>query len=163
MQTYKEFLLAAVMPIIGGEGAAEDVLQETFLQIYRSLPQYGGGSFRSWAGRIAVNKAIDCHRRNRRLVLRGETLVQDETPMSSREGVQPSAETEALERMGLLRLRAAVSALPPIYREAFLRHYVDGASCLDMASAEGVSVRTVESRLYRAREMLRRRLREAGG
>jgi RNA polymerase sigma factor (sigma-70 family) len=154
VERYKGFLLAAVIPIVGGEDAAEDVLQEAFLQIYRSLSRYSGGSFRSWVARIAVNKAIDCHRGMRRL------LPSDGE--SSSIGAHPSAEEQALAGMGLSRVASAVAGLSPAYRRTFLQHYVYGASCREMASMEGVSAKTIESRLFRARQILREKLREPG-
>ncbi|MGE5483455.1 MAG: RNA polymerase sigma factor [Ignavibacteriales bacterium] len=163
VETYKGLLLAAVMPIVGSEEAAEDVIQEAFLQIYRSLPQYAGGSFRRWAARIAVNKAIDWRRRIRRFVFEDEAPPLSETRAGRRTGIQPSAEEEALERMGLAGIASAVMSLTQVHRRAFLQHYVEGVSCAEMASMEGVSVKTIESRLYRARQILRKRLRESGG
>lgn len=167
METYKGLLLAAVMPIVGSEEAAEDVLQEAFLQIYRSLPQYAGGSFRRWAARIAVHKAIDWCRRTRRFVLEDESRRLSETQPGPHTGIQPSAEEEALERMGLEGIVSAVMSLTQVHRRAFLQHYVEGIGCAEMASMEGVSVKTIESRLYRARQtlrqILRKQLRESGG
>lgn len=61
---YKGYAMAAILPVIRDPEQAQDVLQETFLQVFRSLPRFKGGRFKAWLGRIAVNKAIDWKRKH---------------------------------------------------------------------------------------------------
>lgn len=154
---YKYFLLAVILPIVRDHAAAEDVLQETFLQIYRSLPAYAGGSLKAWMARIATNKAIDWNRRASRQ--RWEEPVADWQDLDGARPL-PSAEDEVLRRAGLAHLVEACAGLPPPYRQVFLRYYGAGKSYQELAAEAGVSVKTIESRLYRARRMLRKRLEE---
>ncbi|WP_255419798.1 RNA polymerase sigma factor [Moorella sp. Hama-1] len=73
VELFSPFLLAIIMPIVCNPVTAEDILQETFIQVYRSLPRYRGGSFKHWLARIATNKAIDWKRKRRQSL---ETMVE---------------------------------------------------------------------------------------
>lgn len=67
----------------------------------------------------------------------------------------PSSEEEFLALNGYADLADAVKCLPSVYRRVFLQRYAQGKDSEAIAASEGVSVRTVESRLYRARRMLK--------
>ena len=147
---YHKFLMAVIMPIIRDPVAAEDVLQETFIQVYRSLPQYRDGSFKSWLARIATNKALDWKRAERRHP--EETLLNGIE--DSFEGDR-TTEEEAVQREMSARLYSICNNLSEDYRRVFAAYYLDGKSYKELALMEGISIKTVESRLYRARKMIR--------
>lgn len=151
VDAYHRYLFAAVLPIVGDPDSAQDVLQDAFLQIHRFLSSYHGPSLKSWMARIAVNKAIDWRRATARNVSIKDAIVKD----SSKEVAGPSSEDEFLALNGYSDLASAVSRLPPAYKRVFLRRYAEGCDCKTIAASEGVSLRTVESRLYRARRMLK--------
>ncbi|MBE3518941.1 MAG: sigma-70 family RNA polymerase sigma factor [Firmicutes bacterium] len=181
LDAYKGFLFAVILPVVRDPVAAEDVLQETFLKIYLSLPEFKGGNLRAWMARIAVNKAIDWRRRNARLrLLESPADIPDGAGWYRRQGLAvphdperyvpelsgaartadcPSAEDEFMRQLGMEWIAGAVRALPPVYRRTFLLYYAGGYDYESIAGREGVSVKTVESRLYRARKMLREALR----
>ena len=60
---YKAYIFAIILKFINDKEQAENIAQETFLQVYISLPGYKHEGFRTWIGRIAVNKAIDLQRK----------------------------------------------------------------------------------------------------
>lgn len=182
VEAYKGYLFAAILPVTRDPAAAEDVLQETFLKIYLSLPEFKGGNLRAWMARIAVNKAIDwCRRTARMRAMESPAGVPDGAGRSRRQGLTgvvydgdhchagipgavptadcPSAEDEFMRQLGMEWIAGAIAALPPVYRRTFLLYYAGGYDYESIAEREGVSVKTVESRLYRARAMLKEALR----
>ena len=119
---------------------AEDVTQEAFLRAFRMLPRFRGeAKFTTWLYRIARNAAVDAMRRGahqRRLAERAEP--------------QPSADDPALR----LTIAAAVDALSPHLREAFVVIEVVGLSYREAAVVLGVPTGTLKSRMHAARKAL---------
>lgn len=155
---YKGYLMAAILPIVRNPIEAQDVLQETFCQVYRSLPGYRGGNLKFWLARIATRKAIGwCRKRERR---RGEILHHSPGELCSESVSSP--EEEFFRQTAQNRLISLLQALPPIYRTTMAGYLLEGKSYRQLADEAGVSVKTVESRLYRARKILRHEYKEGG-
>jgi DNA-directed RNA polymerase specialized sigma24 family protein len=62
VDVYKAYVFAIILNFVKQQDEAENVVQEVFMQIYRSLPQYRFQSFKSWIGKISITKAIDWQR-----------------------------------------------------------------------------------------------------
>jgi len=135
----------------------EDLAQETFLKVYRRLASFQRqSSFYTWLYRIAVNTILDSlKRRGRSPVQSVEDLEAVPLPASS-SSPSPSA---TLEREELARITHEVlEELPEIFRTVLvLREYEDMAY-QDIADLLGISIGTVESRLFRARARFKERL-----
>ena len=142
---------------------APDVLQETFLQVYRNLPSFRGESqFGTWLYRIATNAAL-MHRRSsaRRPVGSLESFL----PRFDAEGrhtatpvqLQVTARAEeALDRQFLAeRARDGIARLPDLYRDPFVLRDLEGLGTSDVARILGLEPATVRQRVHRARLMLR--------
>ncbi len=148
---YKGYLMATILPVVRDPGEAQDVLQETFWQVYRSLSGYRGGNLKFWLARIATRKAIDwCRQRERR-----SREVLHDSPGDMDPGAALSAEEEYFSHTAKARLASLLQALPPPYRTTMAGYLLEGKSYRQLADEAGVSVKTVESRLYRARRILR--------
>jgi RNA polymerase sigma-70 factor (ECF subfamily) len=142
---------------------APDVLQETFLQIYRHLPSFRGESrFGTWVYRIATNAAL-MHRRAR--ARRPAESLDEFLPKFDANGrhlatpaelqVASSAD-ELLDRQFLAeKARDVIARLPDLYRDAFVLRDLEEMSTADVAEALGVDPATVRQRVHRARLMLR--------
>jgi RNA polymerase sigma-70 factor (ECF subfamily) len=142
---------------------APDVLQETFLQVYRHLPSFRGESrFGTWVYRIATNVAL-MHRRAR---ARRPTESLDEfLPKFDAGGrhfgtpdelLVASRADELLDRQFLAqKARDVIARLPDLYRDAFVLRDLEEMSTADVAEALGVDPATVRQRVHRARLMLR--------
>lgn len=154
VERYKNYVFAIIYPILRNQDDAEDAAQETFLKLYCSLSQYSQGSFKSWLGRISVNTAVDLKRKRARL---GESPMEDLPDQLLPPG--PSAEEELL---GIEegKVENLCRELPERYRSVVYQYYVEEKSCREIAAAQGVAVRTVESRLYRSRKLIKERLEE---
>jgi RNA polymerase sigma-70 factor (ECF subfamily) len=142
---------------------APDVLQETFLQVYRHLPSFRGDSqFRTWLYRIASNAAL-MHRRARSR--RPAESLDQFLPRFDADGRHAgtpaelqvaSRADELLDRQFLARkARDVIAQLPDLYRDAFVLRDLEEMSTADVAAALGVEPATVRQRVHRARLMLR--------
>jgi len=142
---------------------APDVLQETFLQVYRHLSSFRGESqFGTWLYRIATNAAL-MHRRasSRRPVESLEAFLprfddQGKHAATPAELQVASCADERLDRRLLAeKARDGIARLPDLYREAFVLRDLEEMSTADVAHALGVELATVRQRVHRARLMLR--------
>ncbi len=157
VEKYQGMVVTTITRIVGARPEVEDLAQETFWQAYRGLGRFRGeSSFSTWLLRIAVNKAIDFYRRRR-----DEKLYLEEYERQSRVYTGDGApERIILEREQKERLYRYLEQMPHHYRQVLKRHYLDGFSYREMACEAGVPLKTIESRLYRARKMLRSLWRE---
>ena len=139
-----------------GTGEAEDLAQEVFLKAYRALPQFRGkASFSTWLYRIALNHLRDKIRARRPDAVE---LASIEERVAADPGKTP--EETALRAENRLLIQQSLAELPEDYRQAlYLYHYRD-LSYAEIGKRLGVPARTVETRLYRAKKMLRAKLAE---
>jgi RNA polymerase sigma-70 factor (ECF subfamily) len=131
----------------------DDLTQDALLEAWRGRAAFRGeSSLLTWVLGIARRRALSLARSSAR---RGEILRAlrslELAPLP--EDVLRDAETVAL-------VRAALDAIEPSYAQALLLRYFDGLSTREIAAALGESEKAVESRLHRAREALRARLKE---
>jgi len=133
--------------LTGAAEAGEDILQETFLELLRSLPSYrGDGAFGSWLRRIVVSKAL---MRTRRARVRS---VEEPREISDSAG----AWTPAPDRRWQLRidLDRALARLPDVARMVVWLHDVEGLTHAEIAEAFGRSESFSKSQLARAHDRL---------
>jgi RNA polymerase sigma-70 factor, ECF subfamily len=142
---------------------APDVLQETFLQVYRHLASFRGESqFGTWLYRIATNVAL-MHRRGR--ARRPAESLEAFLPRFDGNGrhaatpaeLQVAARAdEVLDRQFLAaRARDVVARLPDVYRDAFVLRDLEDVPTAEVARILDVEPATVRQRVHRARLMLR--------
>lgn len=143
---------------------ARDVVQETFLRVFRALSTYDQERrFSTWILRIATNLCIDhCRRRRIRWVSIDEREEDDERP--SLPLVAPGAPPDELhrERAVAERLDELIARLPPIYRTIIELRYKQHLAYEEVAEVLGVPLGTVKARLHRAHRQLKDRLEAAG-
>lgn len=133
---------------------AEDVVQESFVRAYRSLPKYEErGRFKSWLFQILVNR---CRTRGRGF---GRRPVMVELDGMAEALPADRADTDGLV-LWRLELERAIGELPDALREAFLLRCVEEWSYEEMAMLTGVGVSALKMRVSRARERLQIRLDE---
>lgn len=153
VEKYKAYVFAIVLNFVPDHFEAENVAQDVFLQIYRSLPQYHFNSFKSWIGRIAANKALDWQRTQKR---NGCEQPFNLESLLNKNLISPVNNPEAilLLKEDTKRIMRICSELPEIYRNAVEKFYFQGKSRLQIAEEEHTTIKTIESRLYRGRKML---------
>jgi len=142
---------------------APDVLQETFLQVYRHLPSFRGESqFGTWLYRIATNAAL-MHRRAaaRRPVESLDAFLPrfdaDGTHAATPAELQVVARVdELLDRETLAeKARTVIARLPDAYRDAFVLRDLEEMPTAQVAQVLGIEAAAVRQRVHRARLMLR--------
>lgn len=135
-----------------GQQDAEDLTQQVFLKVFRTIGQFAGRSrFTTWLHRLAINEALQHLRKQKNRHQR--SLISD--PMDE----APSHEREQENRE---MLEQALSRLDPQLRAIFLLREVERCSYEEIAEALNVPEGTVGSRLNRARRQLQEHLRESG-
>jgi RNA polymerase sigma-70 factor (ECF subfamily) len=142
--------------LLGNEADALDAVQEGFVKALSHLPGFEGrSSFKTWLLRVVSNAALDLGRQRGRR----ETLSFDAFPPTDREGLQPLALADpalGLERADLRRLLdRALAELPEAQRRTFVLHAEAELSYREVAEVLGISIGTVMSRLFYARQKLR--------
>ena len=136
----------------GDDDVAADVLQETFLAVWRAAASYTGtNQAGGWLWSIAMRRLVDAHRR--RTVRAREAGDQPVGPT-----LVPSAEDEALAGSYEDRLAAALGRLSPELRAVLQATILDGLSVREAAVVLDVPEGTVKSRAARARRQLREAL-----
>ena len=145
------FRLAA--RIVGDEEEALDIVQETFVSAYRGLDRYDASRpMRAWLARIVINKCRDWSRR--RAVRRLISLVLPIEQALNMPDHQPSAHAVAADRQEMARVAEAITRLPARLRETLVLRTIEGLTEAEAAHVLGVSEKTIETRLYRARTRL---------
>jgi RNA polymerase sigma-70 factor (ECF subfamily) len=144
----------------GRRDLAEDVTQESFLCLMRDASRFAAerGSLPGYLFGIARKQLLKRGRRERRYVALADT---GERPGEAASGQDP--QVDLLRREDVARVRAAVMALPPHYREAVILCDLEELAYADAAAALGCSIGTVRSRLSRARGLLLRKMRGREG
>jgi RNA polymerase sigma-70 factor (ECF subfamily) len=138
--------------------AVEDVLQETFLAVHRSLPRFEGKSrLTTWVYSLAHHKAMDRLSEKYRPGLCGEQSWEDGL---EHEAPEPRPDEAAHQTLLIARICAAAEAIPGIYREAWRMRDQDGFSGEETAEALGITPTLVRVRLHRARSMIVAMLRQ---
>ncbi|WP_052072251.1 RNA polymerase sigma factor [Sphingopyxis sp. MWB1] len=154
LRRYKGFTYRLVYSHVGDADEAFDLTQEAFVSAFAAIHRYDGARpFRLWIARIALNKCRDWARRRKVRAFFARALPLDTAVHVAAEA--PPPDRQAGDRAELARVRAAMAALPPRLREVLLLRGVEEMSQAEAAATLGVSQKTVETRLYRARQQLR--------
>ena len=140
--------------LTGNRFDAEDLTQETFVRVFRSLHNFTPGTVGGWLHRITTNLFLDQARRRNRI--RFDSLGEDAE--NRVEGKDPGPE-RSFEHNNLdIDVQAALDGLPPDFRAAVVLCDLEGLSYEEVAAALGVKLGTVRSRIHRGRTLLREKL-----
>src|SRR5918994_6513610 len=137
----------------GNPQDAEDLTQETFVRVFRSLADYTPGTFEGWLHRITTNLFLDLVRRRQRI--RFDALPDDTERLPGRER---SPEQVYADGAFDPDVQAALDALPPDFRAAVVLCDIEGLSYEEIAATLGIKLGTVRSRIHRGRLLLREAL-----
>ena len=139
--------------LTGNQHDAEDLTQETFIRVFRSLANYQPGTFEGWLHRITTNLFLDLARRRARV--RMEALPEDADRVA---GDEPTPEQAFAATHLDPDLQAALDELPPDFRAAVVLCDVEGLSYEEIGATLGIKLGTVRSRIHRGRQALRQAL-----
>lgn len=153
-------LFATILRIVGSREEALDVLQETYLKVFRNLHRFERGSaFHTWAYRIAVNQAISFRRKRR---LPGLSQMGRADSDHDMDPADPESAESTLDRLLLDERNSfvikALNELPPAQRAVLVMCDFDDLRYDEIAAVLNVPIGTVRSRIHRAREEMRKKL-----
>ncbi|WP_420490605.1 sigma-70 family RNA polymerase sigma factor [Neobacillus niacini] len=156
VEKYRNDVFRTVFAVLRDQKEAEDAAQEVFIKLYSSLSQYENQGFKTWMTRIAVNHAIDI---KRKLARRKEESVESlEHPALGTP--KDSVEKELFEGERVTQVRKRLEELPENYRDVIYGFYIAEKSYQQMAKEQNVQVKTIETKLYRARVWMKKNWKE---
>jgi RNA polymerase sigma-70 factor (ECF subfamily) len=136
--------------LTGNQHDAEDLAQEVFVRVFRSLANYTPGTFEGWLHRITTNLFLDGVRRKARI--RFEALPDDAERLASKDSGPAQVYDDAHFDADVQR---ALDALPPDFRAAVVLCDLEGLTYEEIADTLGIKIGTVRSRIHRGRSQLR--------
>jgi RNA polymerase sigma-70 factor, ECF subfamily len=140
--------------VTGNRADAEDVVQEACLRALRGIGGFSGGNGRAWVLTIVRNAAYDWLRKNRSPALVHVDDLEAIERMQLADDTAPAGdnpEAALIARAEEAKLEAAITSLPPVFRETLVLRDVQGLDYREIATITGVPIGTVMSRLARAR------------
>lgn len=160
VEQYQDLVYNTALGIVQNESDAEDVAQEVFIQVYRSI-----GTFKSeaklstWIYRITTTRALDLLRarksKKRFGLLKRLWETEEESPVENISDFNhPGVSLERKEEAA--QLMTAIAQLPENQKVAFVLHKLEGLSYLEIAEVMGNTLPAVESLMHRARLNLRK-------
>jgi len=160
---YKRGIYNLIYQMIKDHEETRDLVQETFIKAFNSLSSYNRTySFSTWLYKIAYNHCIDAIRKKKL-----KTLPLDR-PIKLKEGeVQPqipdessSPEKSLIYKESREQIRAIIDSLPPGYREVIVLRHREERSYEEISQILHIPLGTVKARIFRAREMMKKKLLE---
>jgi RNA polymerase sigma-70 factor (ECF subfamily) len=137
----------------GNAQDAEDLTQETFVRVFRSLADYQPGTFEGWLHRITTNLFLDMVRRRQRI--RFDALPEDTERLP---GSAPGPEQVYAATHLDPQVQAALAALSPEFRVPVVLCDIEGLTYEEIGATLGIKLGTVRSRIHRGRVQLREAL-----
>lgn len=163
---YQNLLFSIALRLLSDEDTAADAVQEALISAFRRFHTFRGDSLRSWLARVVVNACYDELRRKRRhpsVPLEPYNAEGDEIETNywlvDRQA-NPEVQFEATELENAIQ--KGLDKLPRVYRLMLVLVDMQGLSYEEAASAAGIPVGTVKSRLARARVQMQKSLQASG-
>jgi RNA polymerase sigma-70 factor (ECF subfamily) len=147
VRSYRRRVFGVAYAIVGSRAAADDVAQEVFVKLWKSLDRYDGrAQLSTWIYAITRNAAISALRKQRPAGSLSDEAVLAEAEAHSAVAAEARGDDAALWR--------AVATLPPAQRQAVILYYQDERPVEEVAAMLGTPVNTVKTHLHRARARL---------
>jgi RNA polymerase sigma-70 factor (ECF subfamily) len=160
MQRHKRPILSFIFRMIGDASEAEDVAQVVFVRAFSAIRKpsfrHSTAAFSTWLFQVARNAALDSLRARKRRPVDFFSAWEDEGAALPAAG--PSADTEVVAAETGKLIAAAMALLPEDQRAAIILAEYENRSYAEIAEVLKCSPKSVEARLYRARQFLRKRL-----
>ncbi|WP_135556843.1 RNA polymerase sigma factor [Paenibacillus cymbidii] len=160
VEKHQTFVYGIAQQVVQRRETAEDIAQEVFLRLYRTIAGYRGEArFTTWLYRIAANTAADYMRRQRRRP--GTVLLDRVKEWLGDRREEPEAAVLRKERQ--VSVQELLARLPEKYRLVLYLYHYRQLSYEEIGAICGLPVKTVETRLYRGRSMLKTKWQEVHG
>jgi RNA polymerase sigma-70 factor (ECF subfamily) len=156
---YRASVIRICRGYVGSYEDAEDLAQEVFVELFRSISRFRGDSrFSTWLYRLAVNKSLNFlryHKKRFRVYRSSESPGEESLINSPGEAESDTAVVDSDHRRAL---REALDKLPDNQRTAFILNKYEELSYNDVAAVMDTTLSTVESLIFRARQNLQKYL-----
>lgn len=153
---YRPKLLRVVKKYIKDDDTAEELLQKSFIKIYENLDRYKfTGPFEGWVSRITRNLVID-HTRRKKDVLHKSIEVIDNLHLSFNPVDENDLEEDLIDKSEAIK--DCIDLLTPAYRDSFIMYVVEGYNHKEIAETLGISVGCSKSNLFKAKNKIRKLL-----
>ena len=145
---YSSVVYAVALRVLGDTAAAEDVLQEIFIQLWRNPGAFdsGRGNLAPWLAVITRNRAVDSLRKRRPQTEISETTVS----------VEPDLASQADRGRAMEKVRAVLKDMPEAQRSSLEMAYFEGYSHSEIAEKTGEPLGTVKTRIRNGLMLLRK-------
>ena len=151
MDAYEKLVFSICYKITGDYFTAEDLAQETFLTVYQKYETFDGQNEKAWICRIATNKSIDYIRSaGQRMVPTQDAFFELITEKKE------NPEELCIEQEIRNNLTKYCDELKPPYDEIAREYYLEEMTAAQIAKTRGVTLKTVQTQIYRARSMLQK-------
>lgn len=156
VEKYRHYIFKIIYGVLRNEKDAEDAAQEVFMKIYFSLPNYKKQGFKTWITRIAVHHAIDLKRKKQRSKedIREDFIYENASPRGD------TPELLLLKKEKQDNVMKHIGELPENYREVIIGFYIKEKSYEQLAKEQQVKIKTIETKLYRARQWMKKHWKE---
>jgi RNA polymerase sigma-70 factor, ECF subfamily len=156
VRAYQSRIFSMAYSFTGNRESADDLSQEIFLKAYLALPRFRFGStFGTWLYRVAVNHIKDFLRKRSKLK---EISLEDVAEPAAAGDAVATMEREREDARRRTLVRRELASLPDKYRVVLTLRDIEGLPYDEIARILGLSPGTLDSRLHRARKMLRKKV-----
>jgi RNA polymerase sigma-70 factor (ECF subfamily) len=160
VQTWQDMVFNTVLSIVQDTAEAEDIAQEVFIQVYRSIGSFRGESkLSTWLYRIALTRALDAERKKKaqkRMAWLRPWAGQGSREEEPAHFYHPGVQYDNKEKAAILF--KALKKLPDAQRAAFILIRTEGLSYEETAAIMRTTVKAVEALMHRAKDNLRKQL-----
>ncbi len=163
LSKYKIAVYNLVYRMVRDKQEAEDLTQETFIKTFKSLPSFNAEyAFSTWIFKIATNNCIDFFRKRKLKTYSIDKPIQYKTSEIQQEHPDPdlNAEKSILAKERSKLIQNAIDVLPDKYQQAIVLRHREERSYEDIAEMLDLPLGTVKARIFRAREMLNKALKD---
>ena len=162
VERHQRLVSHVVFRMVSNQSDREDLCQEVFVKIYQNLAGFQFGSkLSTWVARIAYNTCIN-YLQKKKVPLLGDLRHDDDArdAFESAADDAPAPDQAAVDRDLFERVQVEMNHLPPQYRAILTLYHLDEMSYEEVVEVTGLPMGTVKSYLYRARRLLRDRLKK---
>jgi RNA polymerase sigma factor (sigma-70 family) len=161
LNRYQKTVFHIVVKIIRNSDDAQDLVQETFMRAFNTLESYRSEfRFSTWLCKIAANCSIDYLRKKK---IKAYSM---DKPFETKNGTVEveledkgaNPEETLLRKQQMISIEEAIESLPPKYKQVIVYRHHDDKSYEEIARIMNIPIGTVKARIFRARELLKKKL-----
>lgn len=155
MDRYSSLVYSICYKITNNRFDAQDLAQETFISVYKTLPSFDGENERAWICKIATNKCLDYMKSAGK-----RSLPTEDTYFQGMICDSPTPEQQFLLKSQKEELLRICESLKPPYDEIATQYFYHEMTASEIARNHGKKVKTIQTQIYRAKNLLKNKLRK---